>query len=89
MIVPLLIVAAMLGDAVNYADRQDDRAQGLQERRARLLFNKKHLERTQAFYEKYGGKTIIIARFVPIVRTFAPFVAGIGKMSYRRFRAST
>ncbi len=51
------------------------------------FLNKKHLERTHAFYEKYGGKTIIIARFVPIIRTFAPFVAGIGAMRYGHFIA--
>ena len=79
-----LAVAAVLGDAVNYAvgrylgpkvfSREDS-----------IWLNKKHLLRTEAFYEKHGGKTIIIARFVPIIRTFAPFVAGIGKMEYPRF----
>ncbi len=84
LVTPLLIVAAVLGDAVNYSvGRRLGPAVFTSERS--LLFNKKHLYRTQEFYERYGGKTIIIARFVPIIRTFAPFVAGIGKMSYRRF----
>ena len=84
LVIPLLIVAAVLGDAVNYwighrAGPAVFRSEGSR------LFNKKHLLRTHEFYERYGGKTIIIARFVPIVRTFAPFVAGIGEMSYPRF----
>jgi membrane-associated protein len=80
----LLIVAAILGDAVNYSI-------GLRvgprvfEREGSRFFKRDHLLKAQAFYELHGGKTIILARFVPIVRTFAPFVAGIGRMSYRRF----
>jgi membrane-associated protein len=80
----LLIIAAVLGDAVNYYigyvigprvfSREDS-----------WLLNKKHLLRAHNFYEEYGGITIILARFIPIVRTFAPFVAGIGKMNYWRF----
>jgi membrane-associated protein len=84
VLVIALAVAAILGDSVNYSvghyigprvyDRPDSR-----------WFRKKHLQRTQAFYDRYGGVTIIIGRFVPIIRTFAPFLAGVAGMSYRRF----
>lgn len=78
-----LIIAAILGDSLNYwigyfvGDK-------LQKKFPRLI-KQEHVQRTHNFYERYGGKTIIIARFVPIVRTFAPFVAGVGKMLYSRF----
>jgi Uncharacterized membrane-associated protein len=82
----LLMAAAICGDNVNYwLGRKVGPAVFVRET-SRLL-NKKHLFHAQAFYEHHGGKTIIIARFVPIVRTFAPFVAGIGRMNYRRFLA--
>jgi membrane-associated protein len=84
VIIPLLIIAAVLGDAVNYSIGRH-LGPRVFVREDSILLNRKHLLRTQAFYEKYGGKTIIIARFVPIVRTFAPFVAGVGQMVYRRF----
>jgi membrane-associated protein len=84
VVAPLLVIAALLGDNVNYwlgrrlgpavFKREDSR-----------LLNKKHLTHAQSFYEKHGTKTVILARFVPIVRTFAPFVAGIGRMNYVRF----
>ena len=80
----LLIAAAILGDAVNYSIGHWFGPKVFTRENSWLL-NKKHLLEAQRFYERYGGKTIIIARFVPIVRTFAPFVAGIGKMSYPRF----
>jgi membrane-associated protein len=79
----LMIVAAILGDTVNYwighffGQKLVDNP--------KVPINKEHIEETQKFFEKYGGKTIILARFVPIVRTFAPFVAGIGKMHYTQF----
>ncbi|MEO8675142.1 MAG: DedA family protein [Casimicrobiaceae bacterium] len=86
LLVIVLVAAAILGDSVNYSvghyigpriyDRPDSR-----------WFRKAHLQRTQAFYDKYGGVTIIIGRFVPIIRTFAPFLAGVAGMSYRRFLA--
>jgi membrane-associated protein len=78
--------AAVLGDTVNYWIGALLRHR-LADRGRLPLVKQKHLDRTTAFYEKYGAKTIIIARFVPIVRTFAPFVAGIGEMSYGRFMA--
>lgn len=84
VVIALLIIAGVLGDATNYSigyrvgpkvfTREDS-----------FWLNKKHLLRAQEFYARYGGKAIVFARFVPIVRTFAPFVAGIGKMRYRRF----
>ena len=80
----LLCVAAILGDTVNYAIGARLGPKVFHYPKSRF-FNPEHLKKTHAFYEKYGGKTIIIARFVPIVRTFAPFVAGIGQMSYRQF----
>jgi membrane-associated protein len=84
MIAALLIIAAITGDAVNYAIGNYLGPMVFSSDRARLL-NRRHLQRTHEFYERHGGKTIILARFVPIIRTFAPFVAGIGKMSYRYF----
>jgi membrane-associated protein len=80
----LLIIAAVIGDAVNYAIGARIGPRVFYSETSRIL-NRKHLLKTQRFYEKHGGKTIILARFIPIIRTFAPFVAGIGKMGYRRF----
>lgn len=80
----VLIVAGILGDAVNYAIGRYLGPRVFSSEYSRF-FNKNHLLKTQAFYEKHGGKTIILARFMPIVRTFAPFVAGMGRMNYSRF----
>ena len=85
IIIPLLVVAAFLGDNLNYfiGDRLGPRVF----REDFRFLKRKYLEQTQAFYARHGGRTIILARFVPIVRTFAPFVAGIGTMAYRTFAA--
>lgn len=82
----VLISAALCGDNVNYFFGRWAGPRVFQLREARWL-NHRHLERSQAFYARHGGKTIVMARFVPIVRTFAPFVAGIGRMFYPRFLA--
>jgi membrane-associated protein len=83
-LVALLIVAAILGDAVNYAVGRFVGPKVFQWESS-FWFNRQHLQRAHDFYERHGGKTIVIARWVPIVRTFAPFVAGIGAMSYPKF----
>ena len=80
----LLTVAAIIGDAVNYAIGRRLGPKVFASETSRFL-NKRHLERAHGFYERHGGKTIIIARFVPIVRTYAPFVAGAASMPYPRF----
>lgn len=84
ILVSTLFVAAVVGDAVGYytGSRLGPR---LFKRKKSLLFRPSHLQKAHAFYEKYGGKTIVIARFIPIVRTFAPIVAGAANMPYRRF----
>ena len=84
LMVALLLVAAILGDAVNFAIGKYFGARLFANPESKI-FRRAYLDKTHAFYEKHGGKTIIIARFVPIVRTFAPFVAGMGNMHYGRF----
>ena len=83
LLIVVLSIAAIAGDTANYLIGAYIGPKVF-ERDSRFL-KKEYFDRTNAFYEKYGGKTIILARFVPIVRTFAPFVAGVGKMNYRRF----
>lgn len=89
LLIILLIIAAILGDTVNYHIGKYIGPKVFTDAEPKNFFmrllKKEHLEKAQAFYEKHGGKTIIMARFVPIVRTFAPFVAGVSKMNYSRF----
>ena len=84
IVTPLLLVAAILGDAVNYSIGKWMGPKVFQYESNRFL-NKAHLMKAHEFYERYGGRAIILARFVPIVRTFAPFVAGVGSMTYSKF----
>ena len=86
VVVALIVLgaAAVLGDTVNYWIGATVGPKVFHKENVRFL-NRKHLDRTHEFYERYGGKTIVIARFIPIIRTFAPFVAGIGKMTYGHF----
>lgn len=82
----LLTIAAVAGDTLNYGIGHYLGPMVFQNKNSKI-FKKEYLDRTRGFYDKYGAKTIVIARFVPIVRTFAPFVAGVGSMSYWRFLA--
>lgn len=84
LLVALLIVAAILGDACNYQIGRHAGARLFAKPDSRI-FRREYLNRTEAFYARHGGKTIVLARFVPIVRTFAPFVAGMGHMAYLQF----
>lgn len=83
ILIPLLIIAAFTGDNTNFFFGKF-LGQKVYEKNYRLI-RREYLDKTHAFYEKHGGKTLIIARFMPIIRTFAPFVAGVGTMSYFRF----
>jgi membrane-associated protein len=80
----LLAIAAVLGDSANYAIGKYF-GDVILRHQGKWFLKKEHVERTHRFYEKYGAKTIVIARFVPIIRTFAPFIAGVGKMTYMKF----
>ena len=83
-LIPVILAAAVLGDFCNY-EIGKWLGPKVFTRENSIFLNKDHLNKAHAFYEKYGGKTIILARFIPIIRTFAPFVAGIGKMTYFHF----
>lgn len=86
IMVALMVTAAILGDAINYTIGRVF-GEKLFSNPDSKIFRRSYLDKTHQFYEKHGGKAIVLARFVPIIRTFAPFVAGMGKMSYRHFAA--
>ena len=85
LLIPLLFCSAILGDNVNYLVGRFLGTSIFEMKGLRKILKREYLERTHSFYEKYGAQTIIIARFVPIIRTFAPFAAGLGNMNYRRY----
>ena len=84
ILIPVIFAAAVIGDSVNY-EIGKWLGPKVFTRKDSWLLNQNHLHKAHAFYEKYGGKTIVLARFIPIIRTFAPFVAGVGKMTYLHF----
>ena len=84
LLIPLLMLASLLGDNTNYCIGRFAGARLFRNPNSKI-FRRDHLEHTQTFYQKHGGKTVTIARFMPIIRTFAPFVAGMGHMSWPRF----
>ena len=84
LLVPLMFVAAVAGDSAGYAFGRK-MGPAIFKREDSIIFHKAHLERARVFYERHGGKTIVLARFMPIVRTFAPILAGVGNMNYRTF----
>jgi membrane-associated protein len=84
LLIIVLVIAAVAGDTVNYTIGKFFGPRIFQQKSSRF-FKKEYLDKTRAFYDKHGGKTIFLARFIPIIRTFAPFVAGIGSMTYSRF----
>jgi membrane-associated protein len=85
ILIPLLFAAAILGDNTNYFIGKYVGVKLFEMKGIRKIVKKEYLDRTHTFYEKHGGQTIILARFVPIIRTFAPFVAGVGVMNYRKY----